>query len=245
MLIVQRAQSHIRLGAEMLRVKAGMFGTLCVVAGACALFAEARHSLTGVQVSAVLVDQFEQCQVEFQPKGESRRKEPMPCQGAFAFRAAIGENKVRVYKTVLALLRVPMADGSQRAVKVDMAKLDAFLMPLGSSVRVVYDLSKPDDVRLPLTLARVQSYLSLLGLGVFLLAIAFIGPILRAVLWAFSGKDRPIADEAAPELTRGQLALLGRRNALRDRAGIAPQSSCVEVRMAAIGGSRQSFGLRP
>jgi hypothetical protein len=228
----------------MLRVKAGLLGTLCVVAGAVTLFLEARHSLTGVQASAVLVDRVEECAAEFQPKGESRRKEVMACQRAFAFRAAIGENKVRVHKTFFALLRVPMADGTQRAVKVDMATVNPYLTPLGSSLPVIYNPSKPDDVRLPLTLARVQSYLGLLGLGLLLLAIAFIGPILRAVLGAFSGKASSGAEQATPDLTRGQLALQSVRDAQRERADAAPQPRRAETRIAAAGGSRHSFGMR-
>ncbi len=226
----------------MLRVKAGFLGTLCVVFGAATLFLEARHSLTGVQVPAVLVDRVEECTAEFQPKGESRRKEAMPCERAFAFRAAVGENKVRVHKTFFALLRLPLANGSQRAVKVDLATVNPYLTPLGSSVPVVYNPSKPDDVRLPLTLARVQSNLGLLGLGLLLLAIAFIGPILRAVLGAFSGNVSSGAEPAAPDLTRGQLALLSAREAQRERAGGAPELRRAETRIA--GGSRRSFGMR-
>jgi hypothetical protein len=228
----------------MLRVKAGFLGTLCVVFGAATLFLEARHSLTGMQVPAVLVDRVEECTAEFQPKGESRRKEAMSCERAFAFRAAVGENKVRVHKTFFALLRLPMADGSQRAVKVDLATVNPYLTQLGSSVPVVYDPSKPDDVRLPLTFARVQGYLGLLGLGLLLLAIAFVGPILRAVLGAFSGRASSGVEPAAPELTRGQLALQSAREAQRERAGGTPQRRPAEARVAAAGGSRRSFGMR-
>ena len=71
----------------MLGLKAGLIGTLCVGAGAWMLFSEARHSLTGVHATAVLVERVTECKAEFQPVGESRRKEAMPCDQAEAFRA--------------------------------------------------------------------------------------------------------------------------------------------------------------
>ena len=228
----------------MLLIKAGVLGTLCVVVGATMLFLEAKHSLTGVQASAVLVDRVEECTAEFQPKGESRRKEAMPCQMALAFRAVAGERKVKVHKTAFALLRLPMADGSQRSVKVDQSISDSYMTALGSSVPVVYSPSKPDDVRLPMTFARAQHYLGLAGLGLLLLLIAFIGPILRAVLGALSSRQSTDAEQALPELTRGQLALQGARAAQRERAGAAPQLPRAETRIVAAGGSRRSFGMR-
>jgi hypothetical protein len=227
----------------MLRVKAGVFGTLCVVVGTTMLFVEAKHSLTGVQASGVLVDRVEECAAEFQPTGESRRKEVMPCPRAFAFRAAVGEKKVRVHKTSFVLLRLPMADGTQSTVRVNEATLNSYMLRLGSSVPVVYNPSKLDDVRQPMTFARVQHYLGLVGLGLLLLSIAFIGPILSAVLGAVPGKANSDAESAAPELTRGQLALQATRDAQRQRAGAAPQLRPVETRIATATGRRQ-FGMR-
>lgn len=173
----------------MLRLKAGLLGTAAVVGGAFMLFLDAKHGLTGVQASALLVDRMEECQAEFQPTGESRRKEAMPCQNALAFRAAAGANKVRVHRTTFSVLRFRMADGSQRTVKVSQEALKSDMVPLGSSVPVVYSPSNPDDVRAPMTLARAKFHLEVVGLGVLLLLFAFIGPILRALLGAFSGKE--------------------------------------------------------
>jgi hypothetical protein len=206
------------------------------------LFLEAKHGLTGVAASASLVDRVEECQAEFQPKGESRRKEAMSCQSALAFRAVAGENKVRVYKTLLVVLRVPMADGSQRTVKVNQGTLNAYMTPLGSSLPVVYNPGNPDDVRLPMTFERAQHYLELVGLGLMLLMVAFIGPILRAARGVSYGKETSVADEAAPALTPGQLALLRVREAQLKHAGAAPQLRSTrrgDTRMAAAGGLRR------
>ena len=67
----------------MFGMKAGLIGLACaVVGGAWMLFSETRHSLTGVHASAVLVERVQECKAEFQPIGESRRKEAMPCDQA-------------------------------------------------------------------------------------------------------------------------------------------------------------------
>jgi hypothetical protein len=129
-------------------------------------------------------------------------------------------------------------------VRVKQETLNAYMMPLGGSMQVVYDPSKPDDVRLPMTFARAQHYLGLVGLGLLLLLIAFVGPILRVVLGAFSGKADSSPEQAAPEFTPGQLALLSLREAQLKHAGAAPQPRRAERRIAAAGGSRRSFGMR-
>lgn len=85
-----------------------------------------------------------------------------------------------------------MADGSQRTVKVNQGVLEAYMVPTGSSVPVVYNPSNPDDVRPAMTFARVQHYLELVGLGLLLLFIAFIGPILRGY-WERSQVRKPRA----------------------------------------------------
>lgn len=227
----------------MLLLKAGVLGTLCVVAGVSMLVVEAKHGLTGEKASALLADRVEECQVEFQLNDESRKKEAMSCEMALALRAMVGANKIRVHKTEFAILRLPMADGSQRTVKVNQGVLEAYAVPKGSFVPVVYNPSNPDDVRPAMTFARVQHYLELVGLGLLLLLIAFIGPILRGVLGAFSGQKSYSADQAAPELTPGQLALLNARDALRKQAGAEPTRRA-DTRMAVTGGMRHQFGMK-
>lgn len=231
----------------MLGLKAGVIGTLCVGAGAWMLFSETRHSLTGVHATAVLVERVTECKAEFQPVGESRRKEAMPCDQAEAFRALVGDKKVRVYKTFLSVLRIPGANGVQHTVRVSDATMGSIFTPIGGTVQVVYTPGQPDDVRPPMTLARVQGNLGMIGLGVLLLLIAFFGPILRMLHAAVAGKgsaeaDRP-APQAAPEmpqLTRGQQVLQEAAAAQRLRAGGAPQKfgRRAEARFAAAAGSR-------
>jgi hypothetical protein len=231
----------------MLLMKAGVLGSLCFVVGVAMLVVEAKHGLTGEKASALLVDRVEECQVEFQVNGEGRKKEAMSCEMALSLRAMVGANKIRVHKTVFAVLRLPMADGSQRTVKVNQGVLEAYMVPTGSSVPVVYNPSNPDDVRPAMTFARVQHYLELVGLGLLLLVIAFIGPILRGVLGAFSGKEISSADQAAPELTPGQLALLQARDAQSKQAGAAAQLRSTRgsgTRVAVAGGMRHQFGMK-
>src|ERR1043165_2500424 len=103
----------------MLLLKAGVLGSLCFVVGVSMLVVEAKHGLTGEKASALLVDRVEECQAEYQLKGETRRKEPMSCETALALRSLVGANKIKVHKTEFVVLRLPMADGSQRTVKVN------------------------------------------------------------------------------------------------------------------------------
>ena len=234
----------------MLGVKAGVIGVLCVGAGAWMLFSETRHSLTGVHATAVLVERVTECKAEFQPVGESRRKEAMPCDQAEAFRAVVGDKKVRVHKTFLSVLKIPGANGVQHTARVSDATMGSIFTPIGGTVQVVYTPGQPDDVRPPMTLARVQGNLGMMGLGVVLLLIAFFGPILRMLQGAVTGKEdaevgRSAPQQAAPEmpqLTRGQQVLQEAAAAQRLRTGAAPQQGFgrrAEARLAAAGGSRR------
>ena len=235
----------------MLALKAGVIGTLCVGAGAWMLFSETRHSLTGVHATAVLVERVTECKAEFQPVGESRRKEAMPCDQAEAFRAVVGDKKVRVHKTFLSVLKIPGANGVQHTARVSDATMGSIFTPIGGTVQVVYTPGQPDDVRPPMTLARVQGNLGMMGLGVVLLLIAFFGPILRMLQGAVTGKADAETGQSAqqtapevPQLTRGQLVLqeAAAAQAQRLRTGAAPQQGFgrrAEARLAAAGGSRR------
>ncbi len=233
----------------MLGVKAGVIGALCVGAGAWMLFSETRHSLTGVHATAVLVERVTECKAEFQPVGESRRKEAMPCDQAEAFRAVVGDKKVRVHKTFLSVLKIPGANGTEHTVKVSDATMNSIFVPIGGTVQVVYTPGQPDDVRPPMTLARVQGNLGMMGLGVLCLLIAFFGPILRMLHGAVTGKGEAETGQSAqqvapetPQLTRGQRVLQEAAEAQRLRAGTAAQQGFgrrAEARLAAAGGSRR------
>jgi hypothetical protein len=183
------------------------------------------------------------------PFNVSRRKEAMSCDQADAFRAVVGDNKVRVHRTFLSVLRFPGANGVQHTARVSDATMNSIFVPIGGTVQVVYTPGQPDDVRPPMTLARVQGNLGMMGLGVILLLIAFFGPILRMLQGAVTGKEGDEADRSAsqaapetPQLTRGQLVLQEAAAAQRLRAGTAPQQGFgrrAETRLAAAGGSRR------
>ncbi len=155
--------------------------------------------MNGVSTSAVLVERLAKCQAEFQPKGESRRKEAMDCESAYAFRAAAGSKKVRVHKTEYATVRYALSDGSSHTATVYEGRVETRALPVGSTFEAVYDPANPGDVRAQPTLSSAAYHLMMVVGGLVMLGLA----LLPQVIGLF-GRD------AKPQRGRQRRRSLGR-----------------------------------
>jgi hypothetical protein len=140
---------------------------------------EVMHSLNGVAVSASLVARADRCTAEFHPRGESRRKDVMACDQAFAWQRIAGETKVRVAKRTFVAIRFPLHGGGEREVWLEQAKLQAGAVPVGGQVEAIYDPRDPNDVRGAFLWQRMQGNLLAVAGGLLVLLLLFFGPVRR------------------------------------------------------------------
>ena len=134
--------------------------------------------MNGVSTSAVLVERLAKCQAEFQPKGESRRKEAMDCESAYAFRAAAGSKKVRVHKTEYATVRYALSDGSSHTATVYEGRVETRELPVGSTFEAVYDPANPGDVRAQPTFSSAAYHLMMVAGGLVMLGLALLPQVI-------------------------------------------------------------------
>lgn len=224
------------------RLFIGMVGVIAAAAGAWSMFSATKHSINGVNTSAVLVERLSKCQAEFQPKGESRRKVDMDCDRAHAFRNAAGSKKVKVHKTDYATVRYTVSDGTVRTATAYEGKVETRGKPLGSTFAAVYDPAAPDDVR-------AQPSASSMGFNGMMLfgGLGALGlSLLPQVLGLFGGGEpRPAARPDADMAAWGEDALkeaVARNQQAGLRAGAASGGNRA-VRSPATGARRQ-FGAR-
>ncbi len=161
-----------------LRFFLGGLGVMGVVVGAWSMYSATTHSMNGVSTSAVLVERFAKCQAEFQPKGESRRKEAMDCDSAYAFRNAAGSKKVRVHKTNYATVRYPLSDGSSHTATVHEGRVETRARPVGGTFEAVYDPANPGDVRAQPTFSSAAYHLMMMLGGLAMLGLALLPQVL-------------------------------------------------------------------
>lgn len=179
------------LNGQALRAKV-LFG---VIAGVCAgggtwyLYSSFMHTLNGEHASALLVERVEECKAEFHPRGESRRKEAMPCQRAYAFREIAGEKKVKVTEQTFVLVRFALSNGMQHEVKVDEYKVRAGSARVGEPLAVVFDPRDPNDVRSALSWGDVRNNLLVIAAGLAALVLLFLGRVVRLVSPLFGSRS--------------------------------------------------------
>jgi hypothetical protein len=185
------------------RLVFGMLGAVCALGGGWFLGSSIAHGLRGVETTAVLAERIETCTAEFQPQGEGRRREVMPCLQAYAFRQWAGERKVKVSRKTGVLVRFPLANGTQHEAKVDEFTMQAHNVPVGAALPVVFDPRDPDDVRRRLTALEVRSYLIAIAVGLPLLLLSlFLGRLMRPALAPVPAKETPDAAGPLPEQPR-------------------------------------------
>jgi hypothetical protein len=168
------------LSAQVRRLRffLGALGAMGVVVGAWSMVSATTHSMNGVHTPAVLVERFAKCQAEFQPKGESRRKEAMDCDGAYAFQNAAGAKKVRVHKTDYATVRYPLSDGSSHTATVYEGRVETRELPVGSTFEAVYDPANPGDVRARPTFSSAAYHLTMVLGGLVMLGLALLPQVI-------------------------------------------------------------------
>jgi hypothetical protein len=236
------------LQGQILRAKVflGVVAAVCLLGGTWYLTSSSMHTMHGVGASALLVERFDTCMAEFQPRGEDRRREAMPCQLAYAFQSMHGSNKVKVTKKTAVLVRFPLSDGTLHDVQVDESAVRASGVSVGDQLAVVYDPRSPKDVRGQLTWQHVQMNLLVIFAGLVALLLLFAGRIMRFV-GGLSERRGPAAhrnDEAAGA-SWGDEAL-NRAIEARAKQAAAPREPTVvrtsDRRM--VGGPRRQFGVR-
>lgn len=145
------------------RINVFIMGGMLAAAGAWSLYSDTTHWLRGKAATATLIERVQDCTIEYQRVGESKRKEPMACAAAEAIRDFVGATKVRIYREAFALVRFPLADGSTHDAKVAELKLRSQQLPAGTELAVVYAPDQPGDVRRPMTWDDVKVSLMLLA----------------------------------------------------------------------------------
>ena len=237
------------LQGQILRAKVflGVVAAVCLIGGTWYLTSSSMHSIHGVAASALLVERFDTCMAEFQPKGESRRKEAMPCQLAYAFQSMHGSNKVKVTKKTAVLVRFPLSDGTQHDVKVDESMVRAGGVRVGDPLAVVYDPQSPNDVRGKLTWQHVQMNLLVIFAGLVALLLLCAGRVMRFV-GSLSDRRSPATqpDDEPAGASWGDQAL-DRAIAARAKQAAAPRQPPVVVRTSdrrMVGGPRRQFGVK-
>ncbi|MBX9588147.1 MAG: hypothetical protein K2X43_02510 [Hyphomonadaceae bacterium] len=242
------------LSGQLLRLRLfiGGIGAILAIAGAWSMYSGAQHSFNGVHTAAVLVERIEKCTAEFHPKGESRRKQAMPCDQAYAFRRIAGEKKVRVAQRTFATLRFPLEDGRDHTATVEENKVRTASLPVGGQLAVTYDPTQPNDVRARLTLEHVGSRLLMLAGGLILIMLVFLGTIVRRLAGAATDRtsspspsgEAAAADWGEQALNRALIARESQGTGERQRRGAAaPARSRLGVAPGAVEPRRQ-FGLR-
>lgn len=182
--------------AHSARVFIGTFAVILAGGGTWYLYSNAEHSLNGVDASALLVQRVETCKAEFQPRGESRRKEDMPCGQAYAFQQMAGDKKVKVTKSTSVIVRFPLSNGSTHEVTVDESKVRARALGVGDRFPVVFDPRNPNDVRSRLTWHETTTNLAIIAVGLLALALLFFKHVVRMWTGVFGSRKRETQDEA-------------------------------------------------
>lgn len=221
----------------------GGLGVIVAAAGAWSMYSAAAHSLNGVGTSAVLIERFANCQAEFQPKGESRRKEDMDCNRAYAFQKWAGTSKVRVHKLDYAKVRYTLSDGSSRLASVYEGKVGTRGLAPGSVFDAVYDPAKPDDVRARPNLGSASFQLMMLVGGLLMVALALLPQVLR--LFHRAPPQTATADTAAWGEDALREAIARNQPAPQHAAPASlPSGKAFGRRPDAPNGVRRQFGVR-
>jgi hypothetical protein len=221
----------------------GGLGVIVAAAGAWSMYSAAAHSLNGVDTSAVLVERFASCQAEFHPKGESRRKEAMDCDRAYAFQKWAGTKKVKVHKTDHAKVRYTLSDGSSRVASVYEGKVETRGKPVGTTFDAVYDPANPDDVRARPNLGSASFQLMMLAGGLLMVALALLPQVLR--LFHRAPAQSATADAAAWGEDALREAIARHQPAPQHAAPVSlPAGKAFGRRPDAPNGVRRQFGVR-
>jgi hypothetical protein len=226
------------------RMMLGMVGAISAAAGAWSMYSVAAHSVNGANTSAVLVERFAKCQAEFQPKGESRRKEAMDCDRAYAFQKWAGTKKVKVHKTDYAMVRFELSDGSMHTATVPEGKVETRGKPVGTTFDAVYDPANPSDVRARPNLSSFGFHLMMLAGGLGALGLSLL-PQLLGLLGA--GGSKSTAASQADAAAWGEDALkeaVARNQAATQRVSAAASGSRAGRGPATADGRRRQFGMR-
>ena len=224
------------------RLFLGGVGGILAIAGAWSMYSATTHNMNGVATSAVVVERFALCQAEFQPKGESRRKEAMDCDKAYAFQKWAGKKKVKVHKSDHAKVRYNLSDGTLRTADVHEGKAGARGLPIGGTFDAVYDPATPADVRARPTVASMGSNLVMLMGGAVLLALALLPQMMG--LFGRSGATRPSATDAAAWGEDALKEAVNRSQAGAQRMSAAAAGKRFGRSEGVAEGSRRQFGAR-
>lgn len=225
------------------RLFLGMVGAIAMIGGAWSMYSATTHSLNGVNTSAVLVERFAKCQAEFQPKGESRRREAMDCKQAHAFREAAGSRKVRVHTSNYATVRYALSDGSSRTATVYEGKVETRGLPVGSTFGAVYDPANPGDVRAQPTLSSVGFNLAMLLGGLGMLGLALLPQVMGLFGRGASRSTAESRDADAAAWGEDTLKEAVARNQPAAQRMNAVASGPV-ARSTGVAGARRQFGMR-
>jgi hypothetical protein len=237
------------LQGQILRAKVflGVVAAVCLIGGTWYLTSSSMHTIHGVGASALLVDRFDTCMAEFKPRGESRRKEAMPCEHAYALQSVHGSNKVKVTKKTAVLVRFPLGDGTLHEVKVDESMVRAGGVRVGDPLAVVYDPRSPKDVRGKLTWQHVQMNLLVIFAGLVALLLLFAGRVLRFVGSLPDRRGPAKQPDDAPAGTSWGDEALNRAIEARAKQAAAARQPPVVVRTSdrrMVGGARRQFGVK-
>jgi hypothetical protein len=224
------------------RTRAFMFGGILAASGVAALYTETTHYLRATPVTATILERRKECKVEYQIIGKERTRTPMSCDAAEALQNRAGANKIKINRTDLVRLRFQLADGGEHEATVDEFNLGSYSQPVGAKLAVAYDPGNPNTVRAALAWDRVKIPLGLIAVGLGILALGFLGPILKVFRWLRGAPpDNDALPTAAGRAVKAQLPIS------------ANEGSALTLRQPTVVGSlggqtssksRTSFGMR-
>jgi hypothetical protein len=178
------------------RGKGIVIGAMLAGTGGYNLYSDVSHQIRGRPAIATLMAHTKQCTVEYQPVGEAKRKEQLPCEAAEEFWRRVGADKVTLSYKFIGQIQFPLEDGRIYKADVDDIDLHSVKLAIGATLPVVYAPDDPADVKAKLsweTLKFTLTFLAMLAVGLLLLALSFGVPLTALFGWAFRSRENSVA----------------------------------------------------
>jgi len=178
------------------RGKAFVIGAMLVGTGGYNLYSDVSHQIRGRPAMATIMARTTQCTVEYRLIGEKKQKEQWPCEVAEEFQRRVGAHKVTLNHKYIAQIQFPLEDGRKYQADVDEVELHSFKLAIGATLPVIYAPDDPADARAKMsweTLKLSLTWLAMLPIGIFFLAISLGVPLATLFGWAFLGREHSVA----------------------------------------------------
>jgi hypothetical protein len=172
------------------RVKFITFGLIFGGAGLWSLLSDLSHARIGVQTIATVTSRDIECKAEFQRVGEDKSNDVMPCDTALLLEKQLGRSRFKVSQSKPARVRYDLPDGSSHEGHIEQHRLAGRPGLVGDQFAVKVDAAKPTDVRPLMGWQDVRIPLILAGVGVGLLAFAFIDFVFVFIAFLWRGGKR-------------------------------------------------------